>query len=140
METTSTLLTWMTFLPLIGMGLIGLLLAGRKLAGLGAAIVDNGSRVIALVAGAVNLGLGLYLWGAFDGSADTMQFVHRFVWIRQFNIEYFVGVDGLSVAMVILTVLISFVATVASMPWWGFKRAEGDSHGKHFSTTRCPAT
>ncbi|OGQ90861.1 MAG: oxidoreductase [Deltaproteobacteria bacterium RIFOXYA12_FULL_58_15] len=42
------------------------------------------------------------------------QFVHHFVWIREFNIEYFMGIDGISVTMVILTALISFISCLAA--------------------------
>jgi NADH-quinone oxidoreductase subunit M len=49
----------------------------------------------------------------FDPSGGP-QFEHHFVWIREFSIEYFVGVDGISVSMVILTALISFIACLAS--------------------------
>ena len=44
-----------------------------------------------------------------------LQFVDHWVWIRAFNIEYFVGVDGISMAMVVLTALVSFVATLSSV-------------------------
>jgi NADH-quinone oxidoreductase subunit M len=66
--------------------------------------------------------------------------VHRFVWIKQFNIEYFVGVDGLSIALVILTAIVSLIATVASTPWWSFKEVhhEGEEKHAHFSTTKVP--
>ena len=52
--------------------------------------------------------------------------------MRQFNIEYFLGVDGISITMVLLTALISLVAMVASLPWWG----KVDSH--HFSQRKVP--
>jgi NADH-quinone oxidoreductase subunit M len=134
METhTSTLLTWMTFVPAIGMGAIGLLLAARPLLRLGKEATDNAARAIALVASAIPLVLAALMWQGFDASYSGMQFVHHFVWIRQFNIEYFMGVDGLSVTMVILTVLISFIAVVASMPW-GI--AKDDDH--HFSRRWVP--
>src|SRR5439155_8401485 len=36
------------------------------------------------------------------------------IWIRSLNVEYFVGIDGISVTMVLLTALISFVGVIAS--------------------------
>ena len=45
---------------------------------------------------------------AVDGN-DGYQFIEHGVWIRSLNVEYFVGIDGISVTMVLLTALISFV-------------------------------
>jgi NADH-quinone oxidoreductase subunit M len=86
-----------------------------------------------------------------------VQLEHHFVWIRQFNIEYYLGADGLSISMILLSGLISFVATIASMPWWSGKRAaemagmvehddhghgghggHGEAHPKHFSVRMVP--
>src|SRR5207245_11185721 len=52
-----------------------------------------------------------------------------------YNIEYFVGVDGISITLVILTALISFIATIASMPWWP-GHAHLDEH--HFTQRAVP--
>ncbi|MFN7134682.1 MAG: NuoM family protein, partial [Myxococcales bacterium] len=84
------------------------------------------------------LGLGGWLWLAFDRTADAMQFVHHGVWIRAFHIEYFVGVDGLSAPLVILSSLIGFVAMLASMPWWGAAPRAGADGRPHFSQHRVP--
>src|SRR5262249_29761297 len=43
-------------------------------------------------------------------------------------IEYFVGVDGLSITLVLLSALISFIATIASMPWWPGNTHLDDHH------------
>src|SRR6185295_9279027 len=83
------------------------------------------SRYIAIVASAIPFVLGIYLWGAYKGTGGSPmgslwsqpQYVERFVWIPSLNIEYFVGVDGISVSMVILSTLISMIACIASMPW-----------------------
>jgi NADH-quinone oxidoreductase subunit M len=42
------------------------------------------------------------------------QFVHRAPWIDAFSIEYFVGVDGISITMVVLTALLCFLCMIAS--------------------------
>ena len=60
-------------------------------------------RLAAVIAAAVPFVLAIYLFINFDrtlGMDDAnfgLQFVHHFVWIQSFNIEYFVGVDGISV-------------------------------------------
>ena len=68
----------------------------------------------------VNLVLATWLYVHFDtgftkvDGNDGYQFIEHGVWIRSLNVEYFVGVDGISVTMVFLTALISFVGVLAS--------------------------
>jgi NADH-quinone oxidoreductase subunit M len=100
---------------------------------------DQLSRFIALGASAACCVLGIYLWLAYDGSAaGKIQYTERAVWIPSLGIEYFVGVDGISVSMIILSTLISFVATIASMPWWKRKDEHDDPHHPHFSQVKVP--
>lgn len=46
--------------------------------------------------------------------ASMYQFVEKYPWISSFNINYYIGVDGLSITMVILSALISFIGVFAS--------------------------
>jgi len=69
---------------------------------------------------AVPLVLGILLYAAFDRSVPGMQFVERIPWIPAFNIEYYMGIDGLSIPMVLLTVLLSFLCIFAS---WNIETA-----------------
>ena len=106
----SWLLTAMIFLPLLGALLIMLLPAGAQ----------NLYKWVALLTAAVPVVLSVLLYLGYDrhfGVAQGnsgLQFVHRFVWIPWFNVEYYVGVDGISVSMMILTALVSLVAVGAS--------------------------
>src|SRR5207302_3653277 len=97
--------------------------------------VDELSRVVGLVCSTIHLLLGIYLYKAFDPAAPGVQFVHHFSWIPAYNIEYFMGVDGISITLVLLTVLISFIAAIASMPWW-----PGNAHldEDHFTQRAVP--
>lgn len=131
--TSSTILSWMTFIPLIGMGCIGLVLGLNSVLKLGKDIVDNIARAIALLSSGIVLALGFILWRGFDPSNTGIQFAHHFVWIRALNIEYFMGIDGLSITMVMLTALISFISIIASLPW-GISK---DDH-HHFSRRAVP--
>src|SRR5512142_1819525 len=101
MFTAGNVLSWATFFPLIGAAAIVVLVVAKFLAKLPKKTVDDA----ALVA-----------WRLFDGSKPGVQLAQHFVWIRSFNVEYFVGVDGLSISMVLLSGLVSFIATIASMP------------------------
>ena len=69
------------------------------------------------IAGAVSLtvmGLSLLLFAHFDRSAAGLQFVEKATWIPQYGVSYFLAVDGLSLPMVVLTGLLTFVAVLAS--------------------------
>jgi NADH-quinone oxidoreductase subunit M len=146
---THTVLSWATFLPLAGATVITVLLAVKHFAGLSKRVVDDAARWIALLASGLSFVAAIAAWRMFDSTTTQVQLVQHFTWIKAFNIEYFVGVDGLSISMVLLSGLISFVATIASMPWWsGAKAAEmagmnddghdDPHHPKHFSVRMVP--
>ncbi|MBN2360074.1 MAG: NADH-quinone oxidoreductase subunit M, partial [Deltaproteobacteria bacterium] len=71
-------------------------------------------RVLSLLATSASSALAIALWFLYDGQQGGVQLAHHFVWIRPFNIEYFLGVDGISVAMVILSGIVFFIANIAS--------------------------
>jgi NADH-quinone oxidoreductase subunit M len=133
--TNSTLLTWMIFTPVLGMAAILALLAARAFLRMSKELVDNISRGVGLLSTLVVLLLGLQLWSGFHGAATGIQMVHHTVWMKAWNIEYFVGVDGLSISMILLTALVFVFAAIASVPWWG--RLD-DAHHPHFSKKRVP--
>ena len=54
------------------------------------------------------------LFAVFDRSATGLQFVEKARWIPQWGISYFLGVDGISLPMVVLTGLLTFVAVLVS--------------------------
>ncbi len=128
------LLTYAIFAPLAGSAAIVLLVLLRPLLRLPKEQVDSASRLFALVSSGLSFALTLLLWAQFDGARTGPQFVDHAVWIRGFNIEYFVGADGISIAMIILSGLISFIATIASMPWW----VHDDPQHPHFSKRMVP--
>ncbi len=56
----------------------------------------------------------------FDGKPlDSDDQLARYPWIAKFNIEYFVGVDGISMAMILLTTVLFFLSMIAS---WGIEK------------------
>lgn len=89
---------------------------------------------IALGFTGANLGLAVYLLtdylkriGAPGGAADTgtalaLQYVERFPWFQRLGIEYFLGVDGISVLMIFLTAVVIFCGVCAS--WYHEHRAK----------------
>jgi NADH-quinone oxidoreductase subunit M len=107
------ILSIMTFLPLLGLLAIFLAhLMGYK--------KDENLRWLTLGLMGVNLLLAIWLYGAFDPGLlkvhgnDGYQFIDKAVWIRSLHVEYFVGVDAISITMVLLTALISFVGVIVS--------------------------
>ncbi len=58
----------------------------------------------------------LALWRGFDPAGAEYQFVERVAWVPAFAIEYFVGIDGISLMLIVLT---GFLTPVALLSSWG---------------------
>ena len=118
------ILSWITFLPVVGMVIVLMLPKEKK----------DTIRWTALVIAALQVVLGVFLFMRFDrslGGINTesgMQFLEKFSWIDvrsvswfgRLHIEYFLGIDGISVVMVLLTALISFIAVISS---WNIEKS-----------------
>jgi NADH-quinone oxidoreductase subunit M len=105
METTSfPYLSVLTFVPLVA-ALI-LLFPNRK--------NHEALRWIALTAMIVDFVVSLFLYGVFDSSSAGMQFVENRVWVRDWGISYKVGIDGISLFLVLLTTLLGPIVIMAS--------------------------
>jgi len=119
------ILTWITFLPVVGMVIVLLLPKNSK----------DAIRWTSLGITILQVILAVVIFSRFDrslagiNSVAGMQFVEKGTWIDipsvawfgRVHIEYFLGIDGISVVMVILTALISFIATISS---WKIDRSE----------------
>jgi NADH-quinone oxidoreductase subunit M len=57
----------------------------------------------------------LVLWAAFNPASADFQFVERYEWIPAFGISYFVGVDGISLFLLVLT---GFLTPLAFLSSW----------------------
>ena len=66
----------------------------------------GGGRPIALMFNGISAACALALWRNFDATAAGLQFVERHEWIPAVGAEYLVGIDGLSLLLVLLTSLI----------------------------------
>ena len=64
------------------------------------------ARAVALIFNALSAFYALMLWQKFDATASGLQVVERQVWIPSIGAEYLVGVDGLSLLLVLLTSLV----------------------------------
>ncbi len=71
-------------------------------------------RWTGLLAASATLILSLILVFAFDSRNAEFQFVERFPWIPHLGIEYSMGIDGLSITMVLLTAVVIFCGVICS--------------------------
>ncbi|HEX7088425.1 MAG TPA: NADH-quinone oxidoreductase subunit M [Vicinamibacterales bacterium] len=104
---TEYLLTLLIAVPLAGSVLV-LLLPGR---GEQAAPLI---RKVGLGVSLVAFALALVLWARFDPASADFQFVERYAWIPAFGIDYHVGVDGISLWLVVLTGFLTPIALLSS--------------------------
>ncbi len=112
------ILSFITFLPIVGMIIILFLPKSQTLAMKSITLVITGIQVIAA-------GFLLYHYNYGMGGINnpaTFQYMEKFRWIEinglswlgKIKVDYFLGIDGLSIPMVLLTAIISFIATLAS--------------------------
>ena len=89
---SSHFLSTLIFLPLIGVA--SLLLFKPN---------DHNSKLISLVTTIITFALSLPLWNGFDNNSSDFQFQEQVKWFVGYNINYHLGIDGISLFMVILT-------------------------------------
>jgi len=77
---------------------------------------DGFIRWLSLGVSLATLAVTLGLWAGFDPASADFQFVERRPWIPAFGIDYFVGVDGISLFLVVLT---GFLTPIALLSSWG---------------------
>jgi NADH-quinone oxidoreductase subunit M len=71
-------------------------------------------RWIALIGALVSFLVTLPLYGQFDTTTAAMQFVENVPWIRGFNVNYHLGLDGISFWFVLLTAFITLVVVISA--------------------------
>jgi NADH-quinone oxidoreductase subunit M len=71
-------------------------------------------RWLALAGAVLGFAVTLPLYGSFDASSAAMQFVELAPWIQSFNVNYHLGVDGISVLFILLNSFITITVVVAA--------------------------
>ncbi len=108
------LLTLVIWLPIVG-GIV-VLASGEKSPSI--------SKWTALFFAAITFLLSIGLWIGFDSNTAQMQFVERSAWIPTFNVEYYLGVDGISMPLIVLTTFITIFVIVAGWEVITYKPAQ----------------
>lgn len=98
------LLTYLILLPVLGA--LALLFIKKENA--------SAIRYTGLFFSALTFVISLFVYFGFDHSSSDFQFVHKFEWIKGLNIFYFVGVDGLSLLLVLLTTFLTPLTLISS--------------------------
>jgi NADH-quinone oxidoreductase subunit M len=112
------ILSFITFLPVLGMIIILMLPRNKELL---IKYLTLGVTTLQVAASVVILNGYNYAMGGIN-NVESFQFVEKFRWIEiagfswigTIKIDYFLGIDGLSVPMVLLSAIICFIATLAS--------------------------
>ena len=98
------LLTFITFIPLLGVLLI--LFIPRE--------DERTIKNLATGLSVIPLLLSVYLWFAYDKAAGGYQFEMLAAWIPAINVNYHVGADGLSIPLIFLTALLTTLCLIYS--------------------------
>jgi NADH-quinone oxidoreductase subunit M len=96
-------LTLIIWLPIVGG--VAVIASGDKAAEL--------TKRVALGVAVLTFLVSLPLWFAFEPGSAAMQFVERTAWIPSLKIEYFLGVDGISMPLILLTTFITIFVIIA---------------------------
>ncbi len=100
----SQILTWITFFPLVGA--FALLFINKENV--------QAIKLVAVVTAGIDLILSLFLYGSFNVGVTRMQFEVNVPWVSQFGISYHLGIDGLSLLLIVLTTILTFLAILSS--------------------------
>ena len=80
---------------------------------LGFVIEKDSARVYGVTVAAIEFFLSLWLWFSFDGSNAGMQFVELIPVIPDFGVNYYLGVDGISLFIVLMTTMMTLIGIMS---------------------------
>jgi NADH-quinone oxidoreductase subunit M len=103
MSLSTHLLSWLIWLPIVG-GFVVLALGHR----------DTLAKWVSLVVSVLALVLSIPLWSWFKTGTAEMQFVERSPWISTIHSEFYIGVDGISMQLILLTTFTTVLIVIAS--------------------------
>jgi NADH-quinone oxidoreductase subunit M len=103
MMSSTHLLSWLIFLPIVG-GFVVLGLGHRATL----------AKWMSLAVSGLALLLSIPLWTWFKTGTPEMQFVERAPWISTIHSEFYIGVDGISMPLILLTTFTTLLIVIAS--------------------------
>ena len=106
------ILSLITFLPLAGVAFIATLRGDEG-------VVARNARFGALWTSLVVLALSLTLWLKFDPTQPGFQFVETATWFTGFNVSYRMGIDGISLFLILLAAALMPIAILSA---WSIRR------------------
>lgn len=112
------ILSWITLLPILGMVIILFIPKAQEKLIKGLTLLITSIQVILSII--ILAGFNYSKGGVFD--ANSFQFIEKFrwidiegfSWIGRIKIDYYLGIDGISVPLVLLTAIICFISTISS--------------------------
>jgi NADH-quinone oxidoreductase subunit M len=109
MDLTNQILSLLIWLPIIGG--VAVLFFGDG--GATTSSRAGSMRVLALLVSLITFILSIFVYVNFDITTADMQFVERFEWIAAFGVYYYLGVDGISTPLILLTTFITPLVIIA---------------------------
>ncbi|CAI08876.1 NADH-quinone oxidoreductase subunit M [Aromatoleum aromaticum] len=103
----------MTGLPFLSLAIWVPILGGLLVLATGSDRNAPLARFLAMLVAIAGFLVTLPLYSQFDASTSAMQFVEILPWIPRFNINYHLGVDGISVLFILLNAFITIVVVIA---------------------------
>ncbi|MFA6027020.1 MAG: NADH-quinone oxidoreductase subunit M, partial [Ignavibacteriaceae bacterium] len=104
------LITYLLLIPLVGSVFL-LSLPKEK---------EGSIRIFGLIVSLAAFVLSLFIYFRFDSTNAGFQFTQKFIWVEKLNVSYFVGVDGLSLILVLLTTFLTPLTLLSS--WKGIQK------------------
>lgn len=105
----SSILTIITFLPIVGVLILAFINRENH----------SAIKYTAWIVTFIDFVLSLYIYFNFDSTTDKFQFVYDVTWIKSLGINYSVGIDGISLWLIILTTFLGWLAIWSS--WTAIK-------------------
>jgi NADH-quinone oxidoreductase subunit M len=80
---------------------------------LGFVVSKEGFRAYGITVATIEFALSLWLWYAYDAGVSGMQFMEEFSLIEQFGISYLLGIDGISLFIIVLSAFFTLLGIVS---------------------------